>query len=213
MAILTWTEFEPLVAMRLPEIPVPVLEDEARRAAITFYQDTRTWRDAAPATKFTSVAETALYTITPPTQGELCGVCEAWFNTRRIVEWRNTEQGHEQIGNDGSPPVSGTPLAIIAASRTQVRLIPTPNIAAVLVASYAYRPTPASTGIDEELFREHYDAIAALIVATCGMHAKKPWSNPGAAQTAQREYDRLALQYASRAGSRGQRLRTRAQGI
>ena len=191
-----WSDFQPLVMMRLPECPTFVVDDVARLQAIRFFLDTRTWRDAAPETKIAATtAGTALYTITPPPQGELCGICEAWYDGRRIDEARNQQYRDRREWPSDAPPENGTPSRVATASGTQVRLLPTPDVDdKVLVASFAYCPTTDAASLLTTLFSAYSDAIAEAIVAECAGHKGKPWSDATIASRAAGEYNRLALQ-------------------
>jgi len=79
----------------------------------------------------------------------------------------------------------------------------------VVKAAFAYRPTTAATGLEDTQFYDHYDAIVELTVATCAMQRGKKWSDPLGAKVAMAEYERLALQYGSSAGSAGRRRRSK----
>jgi len=206
----TWADFVPKIVMFAADCPHFTIEEEAKRAAIEFYRETRAWRSTLPVTLVAAtVASQASYTVAPPEGLEMVGLPAVWLDDVEIAEARPGDV------NDITPIETGTRHSVLLTSGTTIRLIP-PTVTAgrVIKAQVAYTPTEAAAGIEDAKFHEHLETIKHLALSRLKYMQGKPWSDPAGARACEAEYQRRALDDGAAAGPvRRNRLRTRKQVI
>lgn len=177
-----WSDFIPLVAMEAPGCPRFELEEVAKRLTIEFYQETRAWR-VEGVTLGTTVANQAEYTVTNPTATDLAGLPAVWIDD---VEAPETRPGTQ---DDGPRSTSSSTNSVGVVAINKIRLSPPPDAAGrVIKATVAYKPGDAATGIDDQLFRDHWQAIRCKILAHLLMQPGKPWTDMKAAGYYENKY-------------------------
>lgn len=171
-----WSEFVPLVAVKVQKCPRFTIEDIAKQMAIQFYEESRAWRER----DVTIVAATALgqavYTVTNPSNTELVGLPAVWIDSVEVKELRGADL------DDSEPGKQSSTAGVMVISPTQVRVSPAPDAAArVIKATVAYKPAASAAGLDDLLFAKHSDVIASKTIAELLLMPDKPWSNAQAA--------------------------------
>lgn len=205
----TWADFVPEIVMYVADCPHFTIADRAHAAAIEFYRDSRAWRSTLPLTLATTVANQGQYTITNPAGQELVGLPAAWLDDAEIPEALPGDV------NGFSPGEVGTKHSLLLVSGTIIQLLPaTATAGQVIKAQVAYGPTPAATGLDDELYAKHLNTLRELILCRLKYMQGKPWSNVSEARLHDLEYQRRALDDGTAAGPvRRNRLRTRLSKI
>lgn len=200
-----WADFVPKVAMYVADCPHFTIAEEAQKAAIEFYRDSRAWRSSGTVTLGTTVANQANYTIINPAGQELVGLPAVWLDGVEIAEARPGDV------NDITPGMTGTKHKLLLLDGSTVKLLPaTVTAGRAIVAQVAYAPTAAATGISDALFALHFDTIRNLIL--CGLKGMqgKPWSDAAGARAYDAKYQSGAADDGSAAGPvRRNRLRTK----
>lgn len=170
-ASVAWLDWAERLSIRLKACPTILIADELRECAIRFYRDTRTWRSTGVALA-TTVAATADYTVTVPTNAALAGLPAVWLDGVEISESTPGEEA------DYEPDETGTPELVGITGAATIHLTPTPGSAgAALTATVAYCPSDDSTGILQSLYFNHRDTIEAMTLASIMTQPEKPWTN------------------------------------
>lgn len=206
MTIKTWEQLIPTISHRLPQCPTFTMEDELRRAAETFYTETRAWRVHGVTIVAATVASQADYTVTNPSNTELVGLPAVYVNGNEVDETVPGEQP------DYPPGYTSDDFSVGVVGAAAVRCTPAPKSGSMIVkATVAYRPGPAATGVEDYLWADHWKAISDLALARLMAQVSKPWSNALMVPFYEAEYQREALRWGSAAGPvRRHRLRVKA---
>lgn len=192
-----WSAFYGNLSPYLTDCPDFTMEQAVRTAAIQFYQDSRAWRVRNVALGVT-VAGQALYTLANnPTDADLTGLPAIWLDGTEVQELR------PGAPDDSAPTDTGDDLMIGVEDSTHIRVTPLPVTAGMaMVATAAYCPSEASTGIDDELYKLHWRSINKLALSKLLMQPNKPWTDKQLAARMDVEY---TIEATSRAGDAGPR--------
>lgn len=189
-----WADFTPRLAVHLPDVPSFTVTDEAVESAREFFQEARAWR-SNKITLATTVALQADYTITNPTDQEICGLQAVWLDSKEI---KVAAPGDE---DDYEPGEEGLVERVQLVDTVTVRLLPTPTTAGNVVKGVvAYMPALTAAGLSDALFALHWRPIMHKIAMRLMLQQGKPWFNGKLAQWHSDEYDRLALAAGTLAG-------------
>lgn len=192
MANKLWSDWYDGVLPELPGLPEGTPADfYIRRAAIEFCKRSQCWRQAIPA--FNATAATGVYTLANPVTGAMVAkVLELRFLGRELLvktpEWLDDKYGP---GQDWRTVTADPPVYYTTEQPNKVTIVPFPisTTASALTGFAALMPTDDSTGLDEVIWREHFDDVAKLAKAVAMESAKKPYSNTSRAQQLRKEVD------------------------
>lgn len=201
-----WADFIPAIVSELPDCPRFTMASAVQYVAREFYRNTRAWR-ARDVLLATTVAGQAGYTVTTnPADTILVGLPAVWIADKEVDELPfGGEDDVLPTDRDDRPAVGVT-------GPTSILLVPPPLSSGLLVkATVAYAPSPAATGISDQLHDEHHEAIERAAVARLKRMTGKPWSDMQGAVMAEQEAHRLALQASSAAGPQRRRAALRVK--
>lgn len=202
-----WTDFARVLTLQLPDCPEFTIGNAVQRAAIEFYTNTRAWR-LGGVTLATTVASQRAYTVASnPANADLIGLPAIW------IDGEEADELPDGAGDDYEATDTSSINMVGVTGATSITLAPAPITAGLIVtATAAYAPSTAATGISDELYRLHRQAIEAKALAALLMMRGKPWFDPAGSQMARADYDSEALFVSSQAGPMRRRgnLRTRA---
>lgn len=203
-----WTTMVPAIAAELPDIPKFTAVSAIQREAQEFYRHSRAWR-VRDVTLATTVLGQSVYTVATanPAGASLCGLPALWVNGQEAKEMQPGEADDFLPSDTSATPFIGV------AGPDSIRLAPKPASAGlVITATVAYEPADSATGLDDELYRLHREAIERAAIARLKAQPGKPWSDPAGALYWRGEANRLRLEASTKAGPTRQRaaLRTKA---
>lgn len=171
----TWATMRPTVLRRAPECPSFLIDDALKNAADEFLRVSRVWRTAF-GTLLTTVADTAVYAYTAPTNAQVWQVQTAWIGTDELTPIEAGDEADDEPGDTDELP------RIFARKVDKLVLTPLPATAgAVVKGTLSLRLSSAAVGIPKEAWQEWSDEIACGAAAILVTEPNKPWSNPGAA--------------------------------
>lgn len=171
-----WSEFVPLVAVKVQKCPRFTIEDIAKQMAIRFYEESRAWRVRDVTIVAATVLGQPLYTVANPEKTELVGLPAVWIDGIEVKELRGADL------DDSEPGKQASTVGVMVVGPTQVRVSPAPDAAGrVIKATVAYKPAADATGLDDLLFAKHSDVIVSKTIAELLLMPDKPWSNAQAA--------------------------------
>lgn len=181
MAEKTWAAWYDSVLPALPGLPTGAPADFIiRRAAIEFFDRSLAWRVAVPA--FDATATVGTYTLAAPVVKTMVAkLLELRFQGKELEEkspaWLKEHYG---TGQDWRSASGDPPTYFTSEYPNQVTIVPKPitTTAGALAGWCAVKPLDDATGVDEAVWREYHDPIAALAKAMGLDVPKKPYSNP-----------------------------------
>lgn len=201
-----WADFVPAITLELPGCPQFTMENAIKRAAIRIYRNTRAWR----VDDVTIVAATVVgqrdYTVTNPADTLLVGLPAIYANGDEIDELPEQEIG------DNLPTDTDSTWRVGVKDSVTVQVVPAPDAAGVaIVATVAYMPADTATGIDEQLFIKHHEAIEYLAMHLLMRQTGKSWSNPREAEENRLRANREISRISTMAGPMRRRQALRVQ--
>ena len=171
-----FTGFLPEVLPSVPGCPIPMAINAIRNAAIQLCQES-SWLTYTPAA-IDIVAGTSEYALTPPTGSLVSDVLWAAHNDQNLTA--KTEAQLDMLSGTWRTD-SGDPVYYTFISRATriIRLVPTPTTALTggLKLRYAIKPTPTATTVDDTVFEEWHEYIAAGALMRLLEIKDKPWSS------------------------------------
>jgi hypothetical protein len=185
MAEKAWSEWYDAVLPNLPGLPAGGPADFfIKRAAIEFFDRSCAYRVAIPA--FAATAATPTYTLAAPIANHLVvKVLDLRFEGRRLTPARPEELAELYgTGIDWRDQTADPPIYWTSESPNVVRLVPFPvtTTAGALDGWAAIKPNESATGVEENFYRDHYQAIADMAMAMAMGSPRKPYSNPQEAE-------------------------------
>lgn len=183
MAERTWLDMVPDITMFLADCPAFTIVDEMKRVARQYFATSRSWRSTTPVTLATIIIAQAQYTVVGnPAGQEIAGLPAVWIGNDEVDEARPGLQ------NEYFPGETGTRLAVMAIDGATIQVVPVPSAAAgVIKAIVAYMPTAAATGLPEQLYLLHLEALREKVLSRLKAQKDKPWYDPGGVIDARRE--------------------------
>ena len=171
----TWADFLDDVMPEVPGAETNLVEDRIKKAAIEFMDRTRVYQADHPA--LDSVAYQGAYDWnTGDTETEVCHVFNVWYEGEKLTP-KNGDYLADKY--DYWPEEEGTPNHYLLERTDTLTIVPMPIEAVVgaIAAKVALRPTLDATGIPDDLFADHHEAIAAGALFRLLRMQKKPWTN------------------------------------
>lgn len=173
------TAFFPEVLPYVPSCPTPIAANAVRNAIAQFCQESSWWTYTPAAIDI--VSGTSEYALTPPAGALVSELLWVAFNDTPLVP--KTEVQLDAVGSDWKNE-SGDPVYYTQLSPRLIRLVPTPSSALTggLKLRYALKPTPTATTVDDVVFEEWHEDIAAGALARLLEIKDKPWTSPTEAE-------------------------------
>jgi hypothetical protein len=191
--------FTPYVAPDVPGCPEPMIDDAVRTAAIEFCEKTRALRERVA---FNTVADQD-YVVLAPTGGDVARLYKLMYGDRKLDP--TTRADFDEDGDTGEP------REYYIEPPNTLRLYPVPDAIYAMVAHVAVTPDRDATTLDDTLYNNWRDEIAAGAKARLMLMKNQPWYDPDGAAIAQNAFqaaiDRAAHKRAT--GNVGTPLRTR----
>lgn len=157
-----WSAFFPLVMTSVPGISPDFASIHIRQAAADFFERSKSY--IVELTPQTTTAGVSDYTYQLPENTDMVKVLEAWINGQEAgteLQYRNREA---RTGIYGLSPL-------------RYRAYPTPSGTGTIAITAAVKPGALSTGIPDEYFSQHYEAISWGAIARLLAVPKKPWTD------------------------------------
>lgn len=164
--------FTPYIAPDVPGCPEPMIDDAVRRAAIEFCERSRALRERIA---FNTVASQDYVTIAP-TGGDVAHLYKLMYGDETLKP--TTREDFDEDGDTGQP------LEYYIEPPNTLRLYPVPDAIYAMVAHVAVKPDRDATMLDDVLYNNWRDEIAAGAKGMLMKMGNQPWSNPGDAELA-----------------------------
>lgn len=174
MALVSLELFFPYIVPHAPGCPEPTLKQAILLATRAFCKRTHVWRETSDAE--TVDADAFPYKLSSPAQ-ELVKVLDVWVNGAKIDPY--TKQVAADSGQQWRDD-SGTPLGYLLDSTDALLLVPSPTGVVSLEIDAAYMPSLAATSVQDVLYRQHAETIAAGALAYLVSMPNVPWARPDA---------------------------------
>lgn len=168
--------FTPYIAPDVPGCPEPLIDDAVRRAAIEFCEKTRALREAV---SFNTVADQDYVTLAP-TGGDVARLYKVMYGDEELEP--TTRFDFDEDGDTGQP------LEYYIEPPNTLRLYPVPDAIYAMVAHVAVKPDRDATTLDDVLYNNWRDEIAAGAKAKLLKMSKQPWYDQAAADTAKTDF-------------------------
>jgi hypothetical protein len=171
-----YTAFYDHVLPHVPGCPQGIATLAIRQAAIEFCRRSGIWYIDHPAIDV--VANQASYPYAAGVAGAVVEeTLKAWFNGKEIHP-ATKDDLNRLFANDWRTK-TGTPDRFTQYTARSLILVPKPvdNLAAGLVLIVSLKPSAASTGMDDTIFEEYHEGIAAGAKSRLMLSQKKPYSN------------------------------------
>lgn len=165
--------FTPYIAPEVPGCPEPLIDDAVRRAAIEFCDKSRALRERVAVNTVASQD----YVTLAPTGGDVAHLYKLMVGDETLDPTTRTD-----FDEDGD---TGQPLEYYVEPPNTLRLYPVPDAIYALVAHVAVKPDRDATTLDDVLYNNWRDEIAAGAKARLMLMSKQPWYNPDDAAVAQ----------------------------
>jgi hypothetical protein len=172
-----WTYWLPDLIPHVPGCPQVMAEHELRRAAQSFFAQTRAWRvDELPRAV---AAGTTEITITPTDpELDLVQVDAIWYDGQKL-EPITPETLDGQYATDWQDQ-TGSPTNYLQVVPGVIRLYPVPLVDAVsgLKLRLIVTPSDVSTGLPDDIALKYRDEIQVGAKARLMLYPGKSWSSP-----------------------------------
>lgn len=171
------TLFVPEVKPYLRGCPEVMAIAHIRHAAIEFCEKSRYWRENL--TPFNSVAGTASYTLTPPTDALIWDVISVRHNGKDLspafeddIDATSSSDWRSRTATDAESWFAG--------ERDNIRLVPAPSSSgtANIEARVVVKPSRTTTNLPKQLYDNYLENIAAGAKARLMAMVDVEWSNP-----------------------------------
>lgn len=187
----TYEQFLDYVMPHVPGCPVELAVQAIRNTTIEFCERTLILqRDHDPVTAVAGVQD---YDFEPPTGYLVQKVMKAWYKNNELVPFTP-----DQISDPfayrtmiaGEKANRTDPLRIIQKDERTFSLHPLPSqtVAEAITMRVALKPTRASTEVEDVMFEDWLDGIAAGALVRLQMSPAKPYTLPNAAALNQQIY-------------------------
>lgn len=174
MAITSFDTLLDHVMPLLPGVSVELVRLELRNAAMRFCRESRI--DQRDLTTFNTVASTADYTLTLPTDTAVTEILSVLLDAKEIYPLRPDE------ARAYDPTELGKPEQFHANKGGRIlRLIKTPDVAYPVSVRVVLEPGLAATGVEDWIAQQYGRDIASGAIADLMAMPKKPWTDPATA--------------------------------
>lgn len=171
-----WSSFFADLLPQLPGCPDPLIEHELLRACQTFFEKTRAWQETQALVAVSANQTTFAIAPSDGTQ-ELVRLEKAWLDSKPlgVVSAKFMD---DEYGDDWRTHTGAVDRVVQVSPGTGI-FYPIPLAASTvgLKLRLSVKPSDTATGIPDEQFAKHKDALACGALARLMAHAKKPWSD------------------------------------
>ena len=146
-----WEDFHPLVLPSVLGCPIPTMDNALRLAARDFCERTRAWRERE---EFEAQGNTNLFDIDIPTGTELVRFTSADIGGKDFSVFGEGLLPKDWADRDPKP-------GLYHVFDNAYRVFPLPNAGTAMVIEAALMPDMTGTGVGDDVFKRHAEAIAA----------------------------------------------------
>jgi len=171
----TWADFLDEIMPELPGIAEDLAEAQVLRSAIEFMDRAHVYQADHPA--IAAVTGQGGYAWAPDdADTEVCHVFNVWYEGEKLTA-KNGDYLSDKY--DYWPDETGTPEHYLQERTDTLILVPSPDedLADAITVKVALKPAMTATGIPDDLFKDHREAIAAGALFRLMRMPKKPWTN------------------------------------
>lgn len=182
-----YTSFLPQVMPYVKDCPQPIIEDAIRNAAIEFCEKTHIWKEDLDAISI--VGGTSEYTVVVPTGATLMSIDSCWYSDRLLIPKGSDELARIFRLCDWHS-AEGDAVYYTRDTLDKIILVPTPqnDLTDGLKIRGVLAPTRTSTSVEDFIFEDHLDAIAAGARARLYAIPGQPFSDVTLALLHRREF-------------------------
>lgn len=171
MAQVPWTFFLPEIAIDVAGCPQIVMINAVQNAVAEFLRESKILKATLPAINL--VANTGTYALTTPAGFTLVGCSEVRANGDRL-------DPTSKLKSPNWATETGTPVAYIQEQPYSIDLVKIPDTDAtggLVVETFVSIDKATATGLEQWLFEQYLEPIAAGAKARLMLQAGRPWSN------------------------------------
>lgn len=183
-----WAEFHSLVLPSVQGCPIPTMDNALRLTARDFCQRTREWRESE---SFTAQGVINLFDIDTPPGTELVRIISADVDGEPLAIF-----GRGELPTDWA--TCTPPDGLYHVGTTEYRVFPVPAASARITVDSALMPTNTGTGVGDDVFARHAEAIAAGALCRLMKMPRQPWSDINLAGVHASDYERAVHHAANR---------------
>lgn len=183
-----WSSFFADLLPQLPGCPDPLIEHELLRACQTFFEKTRTWQETQGLVAVS--ANQTTFAIAPSDSAqELVRLEKAWLDGKPLNVVSATFMDNE-FGSDWQTHTGSVNRVVQIAPGTGI-FYPIPLAASTLGLKLrlSVKPSDTATGIPNDQFAKHKDALACGALARLMGYAKQPWTDQNMAMVKAAVFD------------------------
>lgn len=175
------TSFYPYIVPHVPGCPSLTVDVALRSSLIEFCERSLiVQRDHDPISVIANIAD---YDFEPPIANHLVvKVMRAWYKGSSLAPISPDEIGSPSIYNTSATttPLTGDPKNIFQKDERTFTLYPIPKEAAKLALTMrvALKPSRSATTVEDSLFEDHAESIAAGALSKLMIQMGKSYSNP-----------------------------------
>lgn len=176
----TLADFLPEIFLEIMEVPDVVAEFHLRNTLIDFCQRSTYWREQVT---FNTVADQSTYTdadFTLPADSRLVEVYDGKVGTTNIILRKTPTQLQSEVGFDWADQ-TGTVDYVTREHPDSLRLVRTPTSVQSVTLDISVKPTQTATTVDDRLYDDWHEVIAAGTLARLYAMNGKPWTETQAA--------------------------------
>lgn len=170
-----WSAFYPDLLPEVPEAPLPLVDQWLRNAAIEFCERSKAL--VVDLTLTDAVANQMSYLLVLAADTDLVEIITVWFSGKRITP--KSPRFLEETYDDWQAE-TGTPLYYTQQNTGAILLVPAPSAAATgaIKIKAAVKPGLAATGIEDWIFSQSRQGLAAGAKAKLFAMNGVPWASP-----------------------------------
>lgn len=184
------SEFRQHVMPSVPKAPTVMVDKFVKDAIVDFAK--KSHRMQIDITPISIVAQTSLYTIPNPTGFQILTAAKLFFDGKQLhsvsenqldLEWRSLNSIHcicsNESGEGWRDYEADSPAVFYQPKPNEVRLVATPTAALTngLTGRVVVYPMLSMTTIDDDIYNEFYEAIAAGALARLMAVPSQPWTS------------------------------------
>lgn len=192
----TWADFYPWVMQEVKGITTDYADKHLRASAADFFERSKSY--IVDLAVQATTAGNSDYTYNLPANTDLVKVLEAYVNGA-------------EAGTENQYRSREARTGVYALSPTQYSVYPTPSADGTVAIRAAIKPGALSTGIPDEYFSQHVEAIAWGAMARMLAVSGKPWTDLNAASNYASQFITKASEAQSKALKSYGKARTRAR--
>lgn len=190
-------DFRPFVRLSIATAPNAVVDHSLVRAARKFCERSTAIR--VDLTPVDAAADTAVYTLTLPTDTEVVDIIEVLYEGRKLTPKTHKELSKMDPEYRTTP---GTPYFYVYEGSNQLRLVGVPTAASVgaIEVEAAIKPTIAATAVHDDLYDMYFETISEGALATLFNMKSQVWYDPASARKSEILFENEADEARVRAG-------------